>query len=91
MKVLIDEANRMLKSLQQADPKEKSVAPKVAEAKMAQLQKQLDDLKRASLKPFRLSKISRSAVYGLLDSGATHPLRPKRIRERRPAIFLELM
>ena len=81
MKTLIDEANRMLRSLQ-TDPKEKAVSTRVNEEKMAQLQKQLDDLKKAALRPFRLSKISCSASHGLLDSGATHPLRPKRQGER---------
>ena len=76
MKVLIDEANRMLKSLQQSDPKEKQVSPK--EDKMAQLQKQLDELKKATMKPFRLSRMGCSKASGLLDSGATHPLRARR-------------
>ena len=58
MKVLIDEANRMLQSLQQSDPKEKTIAPKLQDDKMAQLQRQLDELKKASLRPFRLSRMA---------------------------------
>eukprot|EP00435_Cladocopium_sp_Y103_P007943 s2934_g2.t1 len=82
MKTLIDEANRMLRSLQQTDPKEKAVATRTNDDKMSQLQRQLDELKKAALRPFRLSKISCSASHGLLDRGATHPLRPKRKGER---------
>ena len=82
MKVLIDEANRMLKSLQGADPKEKHVSPKVAEDKVTQLQKQLDELKKATMRPFRLSRMSTSRASGLLDSGATHPLRARRRGEQ---------
>ena len=51
MKVLI--ANRMLQSLQQSEPKEKTITPKVQDDKMAQLQRQLDELKKAALRPFR--------------------------------------
>ena len=80
MKVLIDEANRMLKTLQHSDPKEskeKYVSPKTTEDKMTQLQKQLDELKKATMRPFRLSRLGCSKACGLLDSGATHPLRAR--------------
>lgn len=82
MKVLIDEANRMLQTLQQSEPKEKAVATKVSGSQMAQLQKQLDKIKKATLKPFRLSKLGHSNAKGLLDSGATHPLRARRKSEK---------
>ena len=82
MKVLIDEANKMLKSLHQSDPKERTISPKVNEDKMMQLQRQLDELKKASLRPFRLSRMGCSRINGLLDSGATHPLRARRKGER---------
>ena len=82
MKVLIDEANRMLQSLQQSDPKEKTIAPKLQDDKMAQLQRQLDELKKASLRPFRLSRMACTKATGLLDSGATHPRRARRKGER---------
>ena len=39
------------------------------------LQQQLQSLK---LKTFKLHRISTSSVLGLIDSGATHPLRPLR-------------
>ena len=63
MKGLLDEANRMLKNLHQADPKEKAVSTSTTSQRMAQLQKQLDEIKIA-LKPFRLSKICKSASSG---------------------------
>ena len=82
MKVLIDEANRMLRSLQETDPKEKAMVTKNNEDKMSQLQRQLDEMKRITLRPFRLSRVGCSSLSGLLDSGATHPLRPVRKNER---------
>ena len=81
MKGLLDEANRMLKHLHQADPKEKAVSTSTTSQRMAQQQKQLDEIKIA-LKPFRLSKICKSASSGLLDSGATHPLRARKKGEK---------
>ena len=82
MKVLIDEANRMLRSLQETDPKEKVMVTKNAEDKMSQLQRQLDEIKKITLRPFRLSRVGCSSLSGLLDSGATHPLRPVRKNEK---------
>ena len=72
MKELLEEANKMLKSMS---------APKVEEreGRLDRLQKQLDDLK--SLKVFRLSRIEIDDQEGLLDSGATHALRGKRKKE----------
>ena len=67
----------MLKSLQHNEPREKAVAAKLTESKVDQLQRQLDELKKASLKPFRISKICSATNKGLLDSGATHPLRAR--------------
>ena len=75
MKILIEEANKMLQSLQQSEPKEKTISPKVHTEKMDQLQRQLDELKKASLRPFRISRIGCTKMNGLIDSGATHPLR----------------
>ena len=82
MKVLIDEANRMLRSLQETDPKEKTMVTKNSEDKMSQLQKQLDEMKKITLRPFRLSRVGCSSLSGLLDSGATHPLRPAKKNEK---------
>ena len=77
MSGLIDEAQKMLKSLQQNEPREKAVSAKLTEGKVEQLQRQLDELKKASLRPFRISKINSAVHNGLLDSGATHPLRAR--------------
>eukprot|EP00435_Cladocopium_sp_Y103_P022057 s4345_g5.t1 len=49
--------------------------------KLDTLQRQLDDLRRMNLKVFRLSKLKTAPGRGLLDSGATHPLRPRRKKE----------
>ena len=72
MKGLLEEANKMLKSMN---------TPKVEEreGRLDKLQKQLDELK--SLKVFRLMRIEVDAQEGLLDSGATHALRGRRKRE----------
>ena len=69
MKGLLEEANKMLKSMN---------APKVEEreGKLDKLQKQLDELKH--IKVFRLTEIEVGVEEGLLDSGATHPLRSKK-------------
>lgn len=47
---------------------------------MRNLQQQLDQLREAtpSMKVMRLSRLVRNDTGGLLDSGATHPLRPRR-------------
>ena len=82
MKVLIDEANRMLRSLQEIDPKEKVMVTKNVEDKMSQLQRHFDEMKKITLRPFRLSRVGCSSLSGLLDSGATHPLRPVRKNEK---------
>ena len=75
MKSLIEEANRMLKSLNR---KSEPLPP--AQASLEDLQRQLDVLKGnpRSLRALRLTKMSTSMEdpWALLDSGATHPLRP---------------
>jgi len=72
MKGLLEEANKMLKSM---------AGPKVEEreGKIDKLQRQLEELR--SLKVFRLSRMEIDEKEGLLDSGATHALRGKRRRE----------
>ncbi|CAL1143731.1 unnamed protein product [Cladocopium goreaui] len=70
MKGLLEEANKMLKALQQG----KNEEDEGKEVRLQKLQKQLDELK--TLKVFRISKIhTEEGDYGLLDSGATHALR----------------
>ena len=75
MKSLIEEANRMLKSLNR---KSEPLPP--SQASLEDLQRQLDVLKGGprSLRALRLTKMSTSMEdqWALLDSGATHPLRP---------------
>ena len=72
VKGLLEEANRMLKTLAGARGPEESGCEKGD--KLAAMQKQLDKLRK--MKALRLSRISgEEERYGLLDSGATHPMR----------------
>eukprot|EP00435_Cladocopium_sp_Y103_P033016 s3094_g8.t1 len=84
MKLLLDEASKVLKSMNEGDAnvKEKRQNIKDPDQKIQGLQRQLDELRKATMRPFRISKLSPSASKGLLDSGATHPLRAKRQGER---------
>ena len=71
---LLEEANRMLKSISgQAEQKEET-----SMEKLASLQAQLNQLKLKTLKLTRISEGSLENAVGLIDSGATHPLRPLR-------------
>lgn len=83
MKGLLEEANRMLKNMNGGEePVEKTVKLGGSEERIMNLQRQLDELRRASMKPFRISKCVKGSHRGLLDSGATHALRPKRKDEK---------
>ena len=74
MQQLLTEANKMLKSLGAVDrPAETS-----HDEKMKALQRQLDDLKGRSLRALKLTRISRGSFTGLIDSGATHPMRGRK-------------
>ena len=71
MQQLLQEANKMLKGLQDKErPAELS-----SDDRMKALQQQLDELKCKSLKALKLTRITKGHVLGLLDSGATHPMR----------------
>ena len=63
----------MLKSLTKDEEKVKSGASDHKNATLEALQQQLNDLKTKVLK---LSRMSKGEDQGLIDSGATHPLRP---------------
>ena len=71
---LLVEANKMLKSL---STKEKPTTV-THDERMRALQEQLDELKSKALKTLRLTRITKGGVAGLLDSGATHPMRAAR-------------
>ena len=85
MKLLLDEANRMLKNMESSEATEKRSKISSKESGVGDLQrnlqKQLETLK-ASMKPFRLSRMGGEGCKGLLDSGATHPLRPRKKNEK---------
>ena len=87
MKQLLEQATKMLKSMN--DPSSSgstsSAASVEGESKesredtMERLQQQLNAMK---MKVFRISQISGGGVKGLIDSGATHPLRSEKIEEK---------
>lgn len=92
MQQLLEEANKMLKSM---NVKTEEPRRKVDEEedRFAKLQRQLEEIKR--LKVFRLSRMERKddRGWGLLDSGATHPLRPlkkEEVPERMPLVKVTL-
>eukprot|EP00438_Fugacium_kawagutii_P033584 Skav205234 [mRNA] locus=scaffold1794:149103:155795:- [translate_table: standard] len=72
MKELLEEATKMLKKMSKEDGAGR-------EDKLTNLQKQLDDLK--TIKTLRLARFQ-GGPKGLLDSGATHPLRARQEGER---------
>ena len=74
MKGLLEEATKMLKGLaKQSNEKEQ----KGREDRLAAMQDQLDELRK--VKVLKISKMGKEdTVYGLLDSGATHPMRAAR-------------
>ena len=80
IKELIKEANDMLKNLHSTPSSSQSPSPisnvqqdQERRDVMEKLQQQLNMLK---MKTFRLKRLQRGQKEGLLDSGATHPLRP---------------
>ena len=80
IKELIKEANDMLKSMHSSPSSSQasspvSALPQEQERKevMEKLQQQLNTLR---MKTFRLKRLQKGEKEGLLDSGATHPLRP---------------
>ena len=85
IKDLMEEANKMLKSLTASSSSQattvSSSASSVEESKqetMDRLQKQLNALR---MKVLKIQKISSGDCQGLIDSGATHALRPKKLGE----------
>ena len=98
MKNLLEEANKMLKSLTTDQGSGSSAGTTTAtlsratsnrssegarDEVMNRLQKQLDELR---LKTLRISRMAASDRQGLLDSGATHALRPLREGEDRGSL-----
>ena len=69
MKGLLEEANRMLKGMS---------TKSAEEDRLAAMQRQLDGLK---MRVFRLTKLSTGPAQGLLDSGATNPLRGRTVND----------
>ena len=80
MKELLEQANTMLKSLTTSATTSSptATANDSREEVVGRLQSQLDQLK---LKTFKINQINYGSQQGLVDSGATHPLRPRRAGE----------
>eukprot|EP00438_Fugacium_kawagutii_P029730 Skav214785 [mRNA] locus=scaffold1820:35141:42466:+ [translate_table: standard] len=85
MKELLEEASKMLRSLESAPGGTSSSSSEAAKEEdekgdiMKRLQEQLKSFSvnsASSLKVFRLMRIRTEGDQGLLDSGATHPMRP---------------
>ena len=76
MKSLLEEAGKMLRSMSSSSGGDGKEAADEQDLKIRSLQKQLDDLRATSLKTLRLSRVKADESHGLLDSGATHALRP---------------
>ena len=93
MKNLLEEANKMLKSLTADQPGNngggvtgslsrattRGAGEVHREEVMDRLQRQLDELRQKTL---RISRMATSEKRGLLDSGATHALRPIKVGEK---------
>ena len=81
MKGLLEEANKMLKSMAMKNQEDEE---KSKDVKLQAMQAQLDELKK--MKVLRLSRIAKEETkYGLLDSGATHAMRGKKKGEKTEA------
>eukprot|EP00438_Fugacium_kawagutii_P013287 Skav225459 [mRNA] locus=scaffold881:75571:82572:- [translate_table: standard] len=85
---LLEEANKMLRNLQGASSSTSTTTQghqeKEGERTNDERQELLNRLQHQlnSLRVFKISKVSRGGVHGLLDSGATHPLRSIKSEER---------
>ena len=80
MKGLLEEASRMLKAMNTAGGAEATPVEEVEDPRIKQLQRQLDELKGGAsrMKVLRLARVQAGNTHmGLLDSGATHALRPR--------------
>ena len=84
MKSLLEEAGKMIRSMNNSPSSESATGSmEESDAKIRSLQRQLDELKAMSMKVFRLPRIQPCENFrGLLDSGATHALRPRLPGER---------
>eukprot|EP00435_Cladocopium_sp_Y103_P009390 s5129_g2.t1 len=85
MKGLIEEANKMLRTLtassSAAPSSSASTSSKDEDSRtevLSRLQAQLN-----SLKTFKLARMTKDLNKGLIDSGATHPLRPMKVEEEK--------
>ena len=79
VKLLLEDANNMLKSLTK-DENSGVGSDSLKKGTLPALQLQVAELKQKTMK---LSQLNEGTSFGLIDSGATHPLRPLREGERK--------
>ena len=79
MKELLEEANRMLKSLTTSAEQNSASSSTPKDEVAEKLQRRTEAMR---MKVLRLSRMGHSVQSGLIDSGATHPLRPWREGDR---------
>ena len=80
MKELLEEANRMLKSLTASSEATSTTTATTQKDEVAEkLQRRTESMR---MKVLRLSRMGHSVESGLIDSGATHPLRPRKEGEK---------
>ena len=80
VKELLEEANRMLRSISTAPSSTSSTTSTKEEEEKRDVMERLHQQLKA-LKTFQIRKLSSDNTMGLVDSGATHALRPQRSDE----------
>ena len=80
MKDLLEEASKLLKSYQEPPTPSSTTSSEKKESEGGSKEEILERLHKQikSMKTFKLLQIGRGTHQGLIDSGATHPLRPLR-------------
>jgi hypothetical protein len=76
VKDLLEEANRMLKSLSSSSNTTSSTTSSTSEEERKDVMERLHQQLK-SMKTFKMKRLNVGNDVGLVDSGATHPLRPR--------------
>ena len=76
VKDLLEEANRMLKSLSSSSNTASSTTPSTSEEERKDVMERLHQQLK-SMKTFKMKRLNAGNDVGLVDSGATHPFRPR--------------
>ena len=81
MKGLLEEATKMLKSMSSAGGSSKESVASKEDARSEAVERLQEQLNALKLKTFKIRRLASGGCQGLLDSGATHALRPRKIGE----------